>query len=93
MTIGDDRDYQRNIAQETWKDESSLSYIERQPTSCHFCRTQLPPLVAAKPGVVRALGMNPDLLGHGLVHALLPTSLRMGLLAWLQISMERQSAI
>ena len=37
---------------------------------------QLMPLVAAKPGVVRALGMNPDLLGHGLVHALLPTLLR-----------------
>lgn len=55
---------------------------------------QLMPLVAAKPGVVRALGMNPDLLGHGLVHALLPTWLRiMDSMAWPPNLMEKQSAI
>lgn len=55
--------------------------------------TQLLPLEAAKPGVVRALGMNPDLLGHGLAHALLPTLLRMDTLAWPPILMQKQSVI
>jgi hypothetical protein len=55
--------------------------------------TQLMPLVAAKPGVVRALGMNPDLLGHGLAHALLPTLLRMDSLSWPPVLMQNQSAI
>lgn len=51
------------------------------------------PLVAAKPGVVRALGMNPGLLGHGLAHALLPTLLRMDSLSWPPIFDANQSAI
>lgn len=66
---------------------TSRSYLHILPP----LPAQLLALMAAKLGVVQALGMNPG-LGQDLPHVLLPTLLRMDSLAWPLKLMQKQSA-